>query len=207
MQTKYFFALLILILGLNGCGGRKNRTEPKQTHKPTTDMPTHDSKTTKVSFFDEDASGFEDVETFVLDEESNAPQPAQANTTLAWQESAATPAGHERVVYFNYDSSRPREDQQPNLAMAKESVKEWANQGHKVVFKGHACRYHGEPAYNTALSNQRAHDLAMEITKDLGIAKEMVQCFGVGNEEPMVYDDTLEGNAPNRRVEIYSLAV
>jgi len=155
----------------------------------------------KVSFFDEDLGAFEDIETLVLDEE--AAEKNGKNTVLAFAE----PIENDEdalVVYFDYDSSKVREDQRAKLANVKKQVNSWVEEGKKVVFKGHSCTWHGTKDYNLALSNQRAGDLVQNIFGNAD--QSQVKVFGVGNEELAAFENTFEGQAPNRRVEIYGIS-
>jgi outer membrane protein OmpA-like peptidoglycan-associated protein len=67
---------------------------------------------------------------------------------------------------------------------------------------GHACLWHGTGAYNLSLSGERAQWLA----DACNIAHDKVKIFGVGNEEPIVRNNTKDEQAINRRVEVYAIA-
>lgn len=204
MNKKFFIALVILIATLNGCGNKRKKMETTKANTGELEASLGGKSPARVSFFDEDLEEFEEAETLVLDED-NQPEQQGVHQTLAWQDSVSTPATHIHSVYFEYDSTELRNDQEANLQEVKTTVKEWVNQGHKVAFKGHACMYHGTSDYNIALSDQRARQLAGVVGHELDIPQTMIQCFGVGSNEPLVLSDSKEGNSPNRRVEVYPL--
>jgi outer membrane protein OmpA-like peptidoglycan-associated protein len=201
MQKKIIALLGLFIIGLSGCGGkRKTVTRERGTDvAAAVDMPLGKEGHPKVSFFDQDLGEFENIETFVLDDETvgqNSTAVALNNTQDDQQETL--------VVYFDYDSTKVRKDQQKQLAAVKEQVNNWVQKGCKVVFKGHSCKWHGTKDYNMALSNQRAGELAQLCLSDDTV--EQAKIFGVGNEELVTLDTSFEGQAPNRRVEIYALS-
>ena len=62
----------------------------------------------------------------------------------------------------------------------------------------------GSKAYNLALSKQRAEKVA-ELMKNYGLNKRFSfgKIIGKGEENPVDYNDTIEGRYNNRRVEIH----
>lgn len=60
----------------------------------------------------------------------------------------------------------------------------------------------GEPGYNAALSQRRAMRVVEALADGHGIARERMDAVGAGATEPVAGNDTEEGRALNRRVEI-----
>lgn len=209
MYKKIFMATVAaIIVGLSGCGGRKK--EKSTTSRHTTqvasaiNMPlAQDEKHPQVSFFDEDLGEFESSEPFVLDEQSVRAE-QEESLTVAVQEPEEDQDKDSLVVYYEYDSTQIRPDQQAQVAQVKNQVKKWLDDGMKVVFKGHSCKWHGTADYNVALSKQRASSLAQVCIADAD--EQGVKTFGVGNEELIAFENSIDGQAPNRRVEVYALA-
>jgi len=198
---------LPILLILSGCGGKKpQKVVPRKSG--TVAMPAPgDDQNIQLSFFDEEVGAFDDVEAFVLnnDESQDEELVLAANDTAGQLEFdlQETEADEDtQVVFFDYDSYKIREDQKPAVVELKHQIKEWVNEGKTVVFKGHSCKWHGTRAYNLALSGQRAQWIA----DYCGVSKDNVKVFGVGSEEPLVFDDSQAGQGPNRRVEIYAIA-
>ena len=78
------------------------------------------------------------------------------------------------------------------------AVKEQGNR--KILVEGHTDS-RGADDYNMNLSKQRADSVANYLTSH-GIASEKVSATGVGSTRPVASNDTPEGRATNRRVEI-----
>ena len=203
--------VLPVLLTLSGCWGKKpQKVTPKKKKSEQIAMPVAgDDQSIQLSFFDEEVGAFEDVESFVLDDDANQ----DSDITLAFNDSdgqldfsleepAVQPDQETQVVHFDYDSFNVKDDQKSTIADVNKKISKWTKQNLKVVFKGHACKWHGTRAYNLALSGQRAQWIA-----DMcNIPKDNIKVFGVGNEEPMVFENSKDGQSANRRVEIYPIA-
>ena len=213
MKKNILLVVVVLLIGLSGCfGGKKAKKVQHRREKSAQDvaMPlSGNNEEIKIGFFDENMGGFEDIEAYVLDEES----PEGKDLMLAHNDELAEISfsleepkqQHElatKVVYFDYDSAEVQDDQKSAVDMISKKVVQWEKQGYKVVFKGHSCKWHGTRAYNIALSGQRAQCMA-----DLcNVPKDNIKVFGVGSEEPVIFENTKEGQSPNRRVEVYAIA-
>jgi outer membrane protein OmpA-like peptidoglycan-associated protein len=208
-QKSYTVTVFIpLLLLLGACGGKKPQRVSSLKRSSQVAMPVpRDDQNIELSFFDEEVGAFNDVESFVLDNDAN-----QVNIALAFNDSDAqldfnleetTEADQDtQVVFFDFDSYKIKDDQKPAVAELKKKITQWVKDGKKVVFKGHSCKWHGTRAYNLALSGQRAQWIA-DYCK---VPKDNVKVFGVGSEEPLVFDNSKDGQGPNRRVEVYAIA-
>jgi outer membrane protein OmpA-like peptidoglycan-associated protein len=209
----YTVVLLIFIaIGLTACrkDQKKVVTENKQDYvnMPLAFGDKHDS-----AMFDED------VEAFVLEEESIASpfdHSPENDIRLAYNQPEATvedftfeqldTKDEMNTIYFSYDSKEPSKDQRENLRKVAQKAQELYQEGRVVCCKGHSCKWHGTSAYNVALSMNRANTVASYLENEAGIPRERIKIFGVGNEEPVALENSKEGQAPNRRVEVYALA-
>lgn len=206
MTKKFLVIPFILLVGLSGCGGwskKANRTQSRRRTATKVVKPQQDDEM-KLGFFDEN---IEDMESFVLDQESGTKDMALAHNELSevnfsLDEPKQEPGLETQVVYFDFDSTDMRNDQKNSVNNVISKIKQWEKQGYKVVCKGHSCKWHGTRAYNLALSQQRAQCMA-DLCK---ISKNAMKVFGVGNEEPVSFENTMQGQAPNRRVEIYPIS-
>lgn len=79
-----------------------------------------------------------------------------------------------------------------------EAIKEQPNR--KILIEGHTDS-RGADAYNLNLSKQRAESVASYLTSH-GVPSDKVSATGVGSGRPVASNDTTEGRASNRRVEI-----
>jgi outer membrane protein OmpA-like peptidoglycan-associated protein len=209
MKKYMFLPIGMLIIALSGCVGSKRQKSLQSRKEKTVQgiaMPlSSDNQGLKVGFFDENIASIDDLESYILDEKSCGNYLAQdeleeVNFTL--QEAKQHPELATNVVYFDYDSTHMRADQKDVARNVSKKVDQWVKQGYKVVFKGHSCKWHGTRSYNLALSGKRAQYMA-DLCK---VPKDNIKVFGVGNEEPMTFENTKEGQSENRRVEIYPIA-
>ncbi len=70
----------------------------------------------------------------------------------------------------------------------------------EIVLEGHTDNV-GDPATNQRLSQQRADAIKAALAAR-GVAAERVSTAGIGQDRPITSNDTEEGRAQNRRVEI-----
>ncbi|MGE0206443.1 MAG: OmpA family protein [Candidatus Babeliales bacterium] len=209
MKKRNLFPLFIILLGvLAGCGDKQVKEVKPDTEGQKLAMPLGgDSKGTLLSFFDEDTNTFDDVETFVLDEESHdkGMVVAKADAKEEFRLKPARTEGEKCCIYFDYDSNEPRADQKAQLKAVRSEINKWQKKGYKIVFRGHACCWSpkGDSLYNMIRSNERA----IHAANMLGVPESKRILIGVGYDEPMIMEQavTKEGQAANRRVEIYPL--
>ncbi|MEO5350891.1 MAG: OmpA family protein [Magnetococcus sp. YQC-3] len=69
-----------------------------------------------------------------------------------------------------------------------------------VEIQGHTDNV-GKPAYNKALSDRRARSVMASLIKQ-GVSKKQMTARGYGMEKPIASNDTVQGRAENRRVEL-----
>lgn len=209
-EKKLIVALALLMITLSGCKKTQKRTVT--TRNESTEqvgdiaMPIAQNDATSVSLFDED------IEAFVLEEEVDNPfvqdnmkvvQNDTQQLDFTWEEPAHL-KDEMVTVHFPYDSCTPLEDQKQLAELTKKAQEIYKND-RIVCLKGHSCKWHGTSVYNLALSMKRSNAMA-EYLMQAGIPKSHIKVFGVGNEELVAFDDSQDGQAPNRRVEMYALA-
>lgn len=102
-------------------------------------------------------------------------------------------------ILFDFDKAdiKPASDRQ--LAEMANLLK--SNPGLKVFIVGHTDNK-GTFAYNTDLSQRRAEAVAKALAAKFGIAPERMVAKGVGPLSPLGPNDSEEGQAKNRRVEL-----
>jgi outer membrane protein OmpA-like peptidoglycan-associated protein len=209
-QKTLVFAMILLTIALSGCKKSQKRSSTPRNNKNQTEqigdvaMPLAQNDSTMISLFDED------IEAFVLQEETENPfmqdsmTVAQNDLDISWEEPTHL-KDEIKVVHFSYDSSKPLENEKLALEDLTKKAQEIYKNDRMVCVKGHSCKYHGTDAYNVALSMKRASTIKENLVQ-AGIPESHLKVFGVGNEEPVAFDDSLDGQAPNRRVEMYALA-
>jgi len=103
-----------------------------------------------------------------------------------------------RGVNFDFDKAAIRPDARPILDEAARALKE--ESAIEVSVEGHTDSIGGE-AYNEKLSLRRA-EAVREYLAAQGIDPNRMQVRGLGEAQPVASNDTAEGRAQNRRVEL-----
>lgn len=103
-----------------------------------------------------------------------------------------------RGVHFDFDKSKIRADAEPILDEAAEILKQ--NSALTVAVNGH-CDGIGTEEYNMKLSRRRSAAVAKYL-EGKGIAGNRLETHGFGKSQPVASNDTAEGRAENRRVEL-----
>jgi OmpA-OmpF porin, OOP family len=102
-------------------------------------------------------------------------------------------------IYFDTDKDSMRPDSQPTLQEIAKLLA--ANPSLKVSVVGHTDNQ-GKADYNLDLSRRRAAAVVHELTSKYGIAPDRLSSFGCGFYAPVASNDTDDGKAKNRRVEL-----
>src|SRR5262249_52134715 len=103
-----------------------------------------------------------------------------------------------RSVHFDFNKSNIRPDAVPVLDEAVKILKDEGNI--PVVVEGHTDAI-GSLGYNQKLSERRADSVKKYLVSH-GIASSRIQTVGYGKTKPVATNDTADGRAQNRRVEL-----
>ncbi|HEX7406509.1 MAG TPA: OmpA family protein [Candidatus Binatia bacterium] len=103
-----------------------------------------------------------------------------------------------RAVHFDFDKSNIRPDARVILDEAASILKE--RRDINVAIQGHTDGV-GTDAYNMKLSHRRAASVEQYLVKH-GVAASRLSSEGFGKRQPVASNDTDEGRAQNRRVEL-----
>jgi OOP family OmpA-OmpF porin len=103
-----------------------------------------------------------------------------------------------RGVNFDFDKSNIRADARPVLDEAIDTLKEAGDV--RVAVEGHTDSV-GTDAYNQGLSVRRANSVADYLASG-GISRSRMAVEGFGESRPVASNDTDDGRAQNRRVEL-----
>lgn len=103
-----------------------------------------------------------------------------------------------RGVNFDFDKANIRPDAVPILREAANILKE--NPTLNVSVEGHTDSV-GSDAYNLKLSLRRANAVKQFLMKE-GVAESRLTTRGLGESQPVASNDTDDGRAQNRRVEL-----
>jgi len=109
--------------------------------------------------------------------------------------------GHVDVygIYFDFASDKLRPESAPVLAEIAAALKD--NPGWKLHVNGHTDNIGGD-AYNLDLSNRRAAAVKQALVTQYHIDAARLDPKGYGATQPKESNDTLQGRARNRRVEL-----
>lgn len=102
-------------------------------------------------------------------------------------------------IQFALDSAKILEASHDLLNEVAEVIKAHPNIK-KIHIEGHASA-EGSDAHNLKLSKNRANAVMKYLTKQGGIAKDMLSAEGYGETRPIADNETEEGREKNRRVE------
>ena len=102
-------------------------------------------------------------------------------------------------IYFDFASDRLRPESTPVLAEIASVLTK--NAGWKLIINGHTDNVGGDVS-NLELSRKRAQAVKMALVQSHGIAAARLNTGGYGASRPQATNDTPEGRARNRRVEL-----
>lgn len=103
-----------------------------------------------------------------------------------------------RNVLFDFDRSNIRPDSAPVLDEAVQLLKDTGDIS--IIAEGHTDSI-GTDAYNLKLSERRAASVRTYLVAH-GIAADRIRTEGFGESRPVASNDTADGRAQNRRVEL-----
>ncbi len=102
-------------------------------------------------------------------------------------------------LFFDFDSDRIREESEPTLTEIAQVLRR--NPDWRLAVEGHTDDVASD-AYNLELSGRRAAAVKTALGSRFGIAGARLTTAGLGESRPRDRNDTLEGRARNRRVEL-----
>jgi adhesin transport system outer membrane protein len=104
-------------------------------------------------------------------------------------------------MLFDFNSSTLQEEGKAELHKLDEQIKSQGMTVHDIDVVGHTDSV-GTEAYNQTLSERRAHAVKNYMMSE-GIDSSLIDVMGEGELEPVATNQTDEGRAQNRRVEIH----
>jgi len=105
---------------------------------------------------------------------------------------------------FAFDSAVLSDDGKNAIEKYRQTIKPELSNAYTVVVIGHTDST-GADKHNQTLSVNRATSVA-EYLISTGLKTDVLRVFGEGSKQPLVSNDTSEGRAINRRVEIFVIA-
>jgi outer membrane protein OmpA-like peptidoglycan-associated protein len=217
-MKKLSLLALVLIVGLPGCGKKQEsaRSVKKNTIEKYMDMPAEDELVevdmSEVGDDEDDMKIYDvfndldadDEEEDDVDLDEDAMDIEATDETFNWID--AQTDDEFKKLYFSFNHYGIRADQTEAVSYDIEQVKQLIAESDSsaqptIVIEGHACQ-EGTPAYNLALSEKRAKNVA-DLFVAAGIDRSAIKVVGRGQECPAtVANGSREERAPNRRVEV-----
>ncbi len=102
-------------------------------------------------------------------------------------------------IYFDFNEATIKKESQPVLKEIADAMKN--NPDWVLTVEGHTDNIGGDK-YNLDLSERRSASVKKALVEQYGIAPERLTTGGAGASRPVDTNDTLEGRARNRRVEL-----
>ncbi|MBV9183379.1 MAG: OmpA family protein [Acidobacteria bacterium] len=102
-------------------------------------------------------------------------------------------------IYFDFNQATIKKESQPVLQEIADAMKN--NPDWVLTVNGHTDNIGGDQ-YNLELSERRAAAVKKALVEQYAIAPERMTTGGLGASSPVDTNDTLEGRARNRRVEL-----
>ncbi len=207
MKNNGYTFLVVLLVSLAGCGGKKTKKaevrEDKNEVMSNVDIPVADDGIR--SFFDEEVGEFK------LADEKDEKTKGEGQNDFAWED-VDQKGQNFKEVYFEFDRFNIKTDQEQSVAYNIEQIKKSLDQAKErgvkpvVVIEGHACHSAGSAVYNLALSEKRAKVLADTLIQ-AGVPQEHIKIVGRGQEVPAIIDGkavtgSRQEQWPNRRDEV-----
>lgn len=197
LLMRSFLLFLALGLGLPGCGPNFLKSDKKASQKAKKE------RRSKRNMPDELVEEFEladEMDDDFFDQESTGS--VDYSDDFAWADDDNVVL---RPVHFDFDKDAIRSDQEPALERALMHAKDVTRKGNIFVVEGHADAIGKNRIYNLDLSERRARAVAKHINSK-GVPKKRIKVVGRGQEMlKAVTDHTPDAQAPNRRVEFYSI--
>lgn len=125
----------------------------------------------------------------------------RASSPISRLEQALAETGRVDVydIYFDFNSDRIREESKPTLQEIAELLRKHIDWN--LTIEGHTDSI-GSDAANLELSRRRAASVKNVLVSDHGIGASRLSTGGHGETRPVDRNDTIEGRARNRRVEL-----
>ena len=102
-------------------------------------------------------------------------------------------------VEFAFNSAEILPENKPQLDAVAEGIK--MTNGVSVVVEGHTDAF-GSDETNLKLSTERAESVKAYMLANMGLADSQVTATGYGEARPIANNETQEGRAKNRRIDI-----
>ncbi|WP_340199524.1 OmpA family protein [Ascidiimonas sp. W6] len=105
-------------------------------------------------------------------------------------------------IYFDTNKSKIKEESYPLIKEIAKMLN--ADPSIKIRIEGHTDSQ-GDDNYNQSLSQERAEAVVKVLTTNYGVKKVQLESSGYGETKPIETNNTVDGRAKNRRVELIKI--
>ncbi len=221
MSNKGTSLLLIaLLVALPGCmdkGKGKKKEDHKKSYKMNQSMAARDefsdvsmplADADDIEFADDSIKNFfSDMDEFVsFNEDADENAAKMSKDQFSWKDSEDNKKVE--TVYFEFGKYKIDEDQEEKIEYNTDEIKSALvdakkdDPNAKLIIEGHACASAGSAAYNLALSEKRAKEVADRLVAS-GVSRDDMKVVGRGYEMLVAKEGSREEQWPNRRVELH----
>ena len=226
-MKNYIGLFCASLLFLTGCGSKKSKHKTdidffKNTKNNNTPVKQSSRKTKQALQENLDAFALEkdnvsantfslnekDLNTFAFDNSSQQNNAKEDQAALfKWNNINAEESKKDfNTLYFAFDkydlNNSEKAKLNKDIEVAKKEQSTIQNGNKKIIIEGHACHSAGSAAYNLALSEKRARNVATEFIQQ-GIDKNNIKIAARGQEMPVVHGGGKAAQAPNRLAEMF----
>ena len=106
----------------------------------------------------------------------------------------------EEAALFDFDKADLKPKEKEQIKAYREKAQAELSRADKIIVTGYTDNT-GAPDYNTKLSQQRAEAVRAHLIS-IGVDPNKIVATGAGDTKPIADNNTKEGRAKNRRVEI-----
>jgi outer membrane protein OmpA-like peptidoglycan-associated protein len=205
-MKKLLISIFVALIFVSGCRKKpvnKQQLFPVEINKTQFDDKVSPKKVKKL-FIDEG----DELESFVLEDDQAFDHQGypvlqlKEETHQDWMGQQEENKQALKTIYFDFDSSLIRPDQQQVLDENLEKIRKLTEEGKTIIVEGHACKYAGDAEYNMMLSDRRAQTVTNYLLKK-GIPARALKTVGRGFEMCVIENGSMEEHAINRRVEFH----
>ncbi|MBP9764943.1 OmpA family protein [Candidatus Babeliales bacterium] len=208
MHSKTLLALSLgLLFVLGGCNKKKSTDQSKNNSSLFSKKSKKNKHNRSVNPLDLDADA---MKTFALDDKlskhahSNSGSNSD-NPTFSWENIDAEKSKQQfKTIYFDFDKDDVKPSENVSLNHDCQEAKAMVKKGKTVVVEGHACHSAGSAAYNLAISERRARNVAEKLVEN-GVNAQSIKIAPRGQEMPVRKGGSRSEQWVNRRVELYAI--
>jgi outer membrane protein OmpA-like peptidoglycan-associated protein len=201
-----FFATSLIFFSVffSGC---KKKKDTKKNNSSLFSKKSKSKKNQSANAFDLDSDS---MKSFAIDDKISKHKSTtngidNNSPMFSWEDQIAEETKKLfQTIYFEFDKDFLKSSEDLKLHQNTAQAKKMIKQGKTIVIEGHACHSAGSRAYNMAISERRARNVAQKFA-EAGIDSSHIKIAPRGQEMPVRKGGNKQEQAVNRRVETYAI--